>query len=214
MQYKAEERGNTSVLIVILALLYFAFGKLSFFFLSDNYFITIGVFASEGIALAFALYFGKRVIPGIFLGQFALAFSNGLDIGASGAIGVVNSIEALLGIWLLTKFRFDPRLQTFRDFGLLFGVIVLVLQPFSGFVSNAYLIYNGDIPVGDYMSSSLDWIIGNIVGQFLFTPFFIDVVYTLSEDRPITLFSFWLDNDYFFLPVGYCYQDRESLSTV
>ncbi len=191
-------KANTPVLIITLAFLYFVSGKLSFFFLSDNYFITIGLFAAEGISLAFALYFGKRVIPGIFLGQFALAFSNGLDIGASSAIGLVNSTEAFMALWILTKLKFDIKLSTFRDFGLLFGVIIIILQPYSGFVSNAYLLYNGDIPSGTYLSSSMNWIIGNTVGQFLYTPFLLLFFAHLHKINWFRFLSFGIATGLFF----------------
>ena len=94
---RSIEKTGSAMLIAVLAAAYFAFGKFSLLFLSENSFETIGVFASEGIALAFVLYYGPRVIAGIFLGQFALALSNGLDIDASAVIGIVNSTDAYLG---------------------------------------------------------------------------------------------------------------------
>ncbi|WP_297442019.1 hypothetical protein [Sulfurimonas sp.] len=62
--------------IFILAALYFLAGKLSLVLLHGIGIVNIGIFASEGIALAMLLYFAKRIWPGVFIGQFVLAFTN------------------------------------------------------------------------------------------------------------------------------------------
>ena len=176
-----------ALIISLLAFLYSSLGKFSFCFLAEGSFVSIGLFAAEGIALAFVLFFGRAVIPGIFIGQYFLAKSNGLDIDASLAIAFVNSFEAYLASIILTKLRLDIKLQTFRDFVLLFGTILFILQPVSAFVSNAYLVFDGDILPQEYFHSSIDWLIGNVIGQFLFTPF---VLLFLQVYRRIDIFFF------------------------
>lgn len=69
----AATPNNFLALNLLMALVYFASGKLSFALSYEYSIVTIVIFAAEGFALAAALILGKRILPGIFLGQFALA---------------------------------------------------------------------------------------------------------------------------------------------
>ena len=156
-----------------LALFYFLAGKFSLFFLHGNNIVNIGIFASEGIALAFILYFGPRVWIGIFLGQLALALSNDVPLLASLGIAIINSLEALLAYLLVQKFKLNIKLETFRDiFGLVL-LIIFILQPFSALLSNILLVLNDIVPQTNYLKSSFSWWFGNIMGQLLITPFLL-----------------------------------------
>ena len=71
--------------LLALASLYFAFGHLSFLISVAHVIVTPVFFVAEGIALAAAVLLGRKVWPGIFLGQLALAVSSGLDAIVTGA---------------------------------------------------------------------------------------------------------------------------------
>ncbi|WP_345979331.1 ATP-binding protein [Sulfurimonas sp. HSL3-2] len=160
---------------IAIAFLYIVTGKLSFDLLNNNEGINcIGLFAPEGIALAFALYFGKRVVPGIFIGQFVLAYTNNINFLPSFAVAVINSIEALIGIYVFNKFELSKELKTFRDaFGLVF-IIALILQPFSAIFSNAVLLLDGfHLTASEFLYAVFSWWFGNVMGQFLLTPFLL-----------------------------------------
>ena len=164
---------NSLLLIGILASLYYLTGMVSFELFAGEKIVNFGVFAPEGIALAFALYFGKRVIAGIFLGQFVLAFSNGIDFLPALEISAINSLEALLGIYLFKKFKISKSLKSFKDIVALTLFIVLLLQPFSAVSSNIVLYLHNDSVFDNFFSSVFAWWFGNIMGQLLFTPFLL-----------------------------------------
>ncbi|WP_456480168.1 ATP-binding protein [Nautilia sp.] len=160
-------------LIILLAFLYYVTGELSFKLFFGIKIINIGLFIPEGIALAFALYFGKKVLPGIFLGQFLLAFNNGIDLAPSVFIGIINTLEAYMGITLFKKFNLSVKLSAFRDITGLFILIFFVLQPFSAVVSNTVLSFYYKTGLNEFLIKVFSWWFGNIMGQMLFTPFLL-----------------------------------------
>ncbi len=157
--------------IFILALLYFLSGKVSLLLLNGHHIISTGVFASEGIALAFALYFGKNIWPGIFLGQLVLALNNDIALLPSIEISAINSMEAVIGVVLFQKYRLDKNLKSFRDVIGLAIIILFVLQIFSSVLSNMVLLFHTQIDSGSFVKSLFSWWFGNVMGQLLFTPF-------------------------------------------
>jgi len=169
---KAKITLNYSLLILELGLLYFIAGKLSFHYLHANGIVNIGVFASEGIALAFILFYGKRVWLGIFLGQFFLAYSNSIELIPSLGISTINSLEAVIGALIFKRLNLSVKLETFRDvLGLI--LIILTIQIFSAGLSNLLLMENGLVHSSDFLGSLFSWWFGNVMGQLLITPFLL-----------------------------------------
>lgn len=161
----------------ILAFLYVLTGKLSTIIFVSKKIITFSVFIPEGIALAFALYFGKSIIPGIFLGQVILALINHLNIFEAIGIGIINSLEALIAIYLFNKFKLSTTLKNFKDFFYLIGIIIFILQPFSTFFGNLVLSIGGKFN----LQNMFYWWIGNVLGQILFTPFLLILFNNLKK---------------------------------
>ena len=168
----SKDYKNTFLISTILAFLYFFAGKFSLLFLHGTSIVNIGVFISEGIALGFTLYFGKKVVAGIFIGQFFLAYSNDISIIYSLGIALINSLEALLGFYLFNTLKLNINLQTFKDiFGL--SAIILFIQLISASLANILLLMDGIITHDGYLLSSFSWWFGNIMGQLLFTPYLL-----------------------------------------
>ncbi|WP_188110008.1 ATP-binding protein [Sulfurimonas hydrogeniphila] len=164
---------RNSLLIFLLAFLYYASGTLSLSLLSGNSIINVGLFAAEGIALAFALYFGKKVLPGIFLGQFFLALGNEISFAVSLSIALINTAEAYLAVVLFKKFHLRVSLEKFRD---IFGLVLLiffVLQPLSALLSNTVLLMAHYISIEKFSLYLFSWWFGNVMGQLVFTPFLL-----------------------------------------
>ena len=156
--------------VLSLSFLYFISAKMSLLFLHGNSIVNIGLFSAEGVALAFILYFGKRVWLGVFIGQFLLAYSNDINIFTSLVISAINSLEAVLAVIVLDKLKFDIALKRFKDIALLFLVILFLLQPFSALLSNAALLLNNSIEATNFIHSSFSWWFGNVMGQMLIAP--------------------------------------------
>jgi|GEM_PF-6569817 len=151
-----------------LASLYFVFGHLSFFIAVSHYIVTPVFFISEGIALSMIILLGRRVWPGVFIGQLALAVSTGLGVMPSLIIALINSIEAILGVTLFKRWKIDPALNSTQHFGRFVALIFLILQPFSATFGAATLYYFDAIqPPQDFFLIWVNWWFGNCLGQFL-----------------------------------------------
>jgi signal transduction histidine kinase len=158
---------------VILAVLYFVTGKIIFAFMGGDTIITLSMFPPEGIALAFAVFYGKRVLPGVFAGQFLLAYFGGMSLFASLCIGLINTAEAWLGIVLFKKMKIDKSFPAFRDYIKFFALVVLILQPFSSITSNIVLLVTNQADGERFLYHVVSWWFGNIMGQIVFTPFLL-----------------------------------------
>ena len=158
------------LLILVLAFTYFITGVLSISLLSDGNIVTVGIFIPEGISLAFVLYFGKKIIPGIFLGQFILSsFYSHIGFIQAFEISIINSLEAFLALYLYERFSLSRSFKELRDvIGFVF-IIIFALQPFSAIVSNVILFSQIEMP-DSFIVSTFSWWFGNSMGQLVFTP--------------------------------------------
>lgn len=159
--------------MVGLGALYFLFGKLSFSMSVSHGIVTLVVFASEGIALAALILGGSKLWPGVFLGQFLLALSGGLPLGLALGISSINSLEAILGAMLFHRMGLRTGLDRMTDIAGLLLLIALVLQPFSAALGTFLLRIGGSLSAADHGRAFLSWWFGNLMGQFLFTPFLL-----------------------------------------
>jgi len=129
--------------IIVMALLYYGTGVLSLMMLQKDAIITVSAFVPEGFALAAVLIYGRSILPGIFLGQFLLAFSSGLPLVAALGISLVNTTEAGIALWIFRRFQLNRHFSHIRDlFGLLL-MIIFFLQPFSALLGNMVLYFFG-----------------------------------------------------------------------
>ncbi|MCK4492998.1 MAG: hypothetical protein KAU26_03025, partial [Methylococcales bacterium] len=114
---------------LLLALIYFLAGELSFSLKVSHHIITLVVFTSKGIALAAVILLGIRIIPGIFIGQLLLGLNNNLNLEIAVAIAIINSLEGLIALVLFHILHLREQLTRVRDIRNLFLLIFLVLQP-------------------------------------------------------------------------------------
>jgi PAS domain S-box-containing protein len=167
-----------------LAALYFVFGHASFLVQVDDVLVTPVLFVPEGIALAMVLRFGAALWPGVFAGQLVLALSRGLAPGPSAAIAVINSLEAVLAVWLFRRLKLDAGLPRARDLTGLLLLIFFILQPFSATLGNATLWAAGIIAdPGQLTSSWTNWWIGNALGQMLVAPLLLTLFAGVRDKR-------------------------------
>ncbi|AQA01551.1 diguanylate cyclase [Mycobacterium sp. MS1601] len=181
-----------AVAALVLTLLYLMLGRLTFTVSVEHSNVTSVVFAPEGIALAFAVMFGPRVAWGVLFGQTLLSIWSGPSVIGGLAIGVVNSLECVLGAFLFARWRISPTFGHPRDVLLFVAVVFLVLQPISATGGVSVLWAVGAAPLdripdllepfwihgiqqpltdaGEIPSAWLHWWIGNAVGQVLIAP--------------------------------------------
>ena len=157
-----------------LAALYFIFGHISFLTTVSHYIVTPVFFVPEGIALAAVIVLGRRVWPGILLGQLALAMSTGLEFLPSLIIALINSVEALIGATLFRRWKLSLAINSVRDLSRLMLMIFLILQPFSATLGITTLLTFDVIQESQSQFQAWAyWWFGNCMGQFLITPFLL-----------------------------------------
>lgn len=172
-----------------LAALYFTFGYVSFSTTVTHYIVTPVFFVAEGIALAAVIVLGARIWPGIFIGQFALALSTGLEPVPSSVIAIINSLEALIGFTLFRFWKINPLFHTVRDLTHLFAMIFFILQPFSATLGTLTLMFFDAIRESQhYLQAWVYWWFGNCLGQFLIAPFLL-IAFSLSDRLNVILKS-------------------------
>ena len=162
--------------IVLLTLLYFAFGRLIFASDSQTSILSPLFFIPEGIALAFALLYGRTMAIGVFVGQLLLALSTGDNAWQAIGLGCTNGLEALLASLLAQGLKLDVRLQKQRDFWILTGLIIFILQPFSATASILILNKFASNSTAGEASIQVQWIyrwLSNAIPQTQLTPFLL-----------------------------------------
>src|SRR5262249_46551133 len=103
------------VKVALLAAVYFGAAKvgLSMAFVAEQ--VTAG-WPPTGIALAALILFGFRAWPGIALGAFLANATANAPLGAAAVIALGNTLEALVGAWLLCSLvKFEPALGRVND---------------------------------------------------------------------------------------------------
>ena len=95
-----SQRFSGLPLIGILAVIYFIAGKLGLM-LASLQASASPVWPPAGIALAALLLLGYRAWPAIFIGAFLVNVTTAGNVATSFAIGTGNTLEALVGAWLV-----------------------------------------------------------------------------------------------------------------
>src|SRR5205814_1738028 len=118
-------------LIGILAIIYFIAGKLGLM-LASLHASASPVWPSAGIALAALLLLGYRAWAAIFVGAFLVNVTTAGNVATSLAIATGNTLEGLVGVWLVNRFAggtyvFDRPQGVFK-FALAAGIST-VLSP-------------------------------------------------------------------------------------
>ncbi|HQW19057.1 MAG TPA: EAL domain-containing protein [Rhodocyclaceae bacterium] len=171
--------GNAVARILLVATLYFFSGQASFSLSVSHGIVTLVVFLAEGFALSAAIIWGRRIWPGIFLGQLLLALFNNLAWPLALGVSVINSIEAIIGATLFRRMNIRLEYDRLRDVGLLLTLIFLILQPFSATLGVLLLWSGGVIDNASLQNAWLSWWLGNSLGQTIMTPLLL----TLSVSR-------------------------------
>jgi TolB-like protein/integral membrane sensor domain MASE1/class 3 adenylate cyclase/Flp pilus assembly protein TadD len=156
-------------LIGILAVIYFIAGKLGLM-LASLHASASPVWPPAGIALAASLLLGYRAWPAIFIGAFLVNVTTAGNVATSFAIAAGNTLEALVGAWLVNRFAggtnvFD-RLQGVFKFALAAGISTII-SPAFGVTS---LGVAGFADWANYGAIWLTWWLGDATGDLVFTP--------------------------------------------
>jgi integral membrane sensor domain MASE1 len=170
-------------MVLALALIYFASAKLGLTLAFSNESVTT-IWPPTGIALAALVLWGRGLWPGILLGAFLANVTTDVPVYTAAGIAVGNTLEAVVGAWLLERFSFRPTLLRLRD---LFALVVL-----GAVISTAVSATIGlaSLSVGDSLSESALttwrlWWLGDMGGDLLVAPaIFVLVTHWPYRDLP------------------------------
>jgi PAS domain S-box-containing protein len=156
-----------------LAALYFVAGKvgLSLALIHPS---ASAIWAPSGIALAALLLMGIRVWPAIFVGAFLVNETTAGSLATSLAIAAGNTLEAVVGSYLVTRFAsgrksFDQVGDIFK-FAALAGLCSTSVSATIGVTS---LSLAGFAPWASYGAVWLTWWLGDATGVLLVAPLLI-----------------------------------------
>ncbi len=159
--------------LLALAVVYFAAAKLGLM-LAFVHASATAVWPPTGIALASMLLLGPRVWPAILLGAFLANVTTAGNLWTSLGIATGNTLEGVLGAWLVTRFgNGSDAFERARDvlsFGALAGFLATTVSATIGVTSLAlgsYASWN------DYGAIWLTWWLGDVAGALVVAPVLI-----------------------------------------
>ena len=153
-----------------MALAYFAAAQLGLA-LAYGESTASAVWPPAGIALAALVVFGPRLWPGVLLGALLAEATSGVPLGSALGITAGNTLEALIGSFLLLRVaRLRTRLDRVRDVLALTGAgaAACAVGATVGFTS---LWLGGVVPLDALGSVWSTWFLGDAGGVLIVAPF-------------------------------------------
>jgi PAS domain S-box-containing protein len=129
------------------------------------------IWPPTGIALAALLLLGYRVWPGIFLGAFVVNLATAGTVATSLGIGLGNTLEGVLGCYLVRRFAGGVRVfdqpSTIFGFTALAGIVATSVSALVGVTS---LLLGGLARMADAPAILATWWMGDGAGALMVTP--------------------------------------------
>ena len=132
------------------------------------------IWLPSGFTLAVLLLGDSRYLSSIFLGAFVASLAVGDSIGVSAGIALGNTLEPLLGWWLLTHcVKIDIALNRLRDFILILFFAAPLSACVSALLGVTTLVASDRISSEEWVSNLISWWMADTLGIILVTPFII-----------------------------------------
>jgi PAS domain S-box-containing protein len=161
--------GHYVLRVGILFALYFSTAKLGLLLGAVGGFAT-AVWPPTGISLVALSLFGSRLWPGIALGAFLVNASAGAPLPAAFGMALGNSVEALLGAYLLRRVEFHPSLDRLRDVIGLVGLAAVLSTLVSAAIGATSGWLGGAISSADYLNAWWTWWVGDMMSDLVLAP--------------------------------------------
>lgn len=143
------------------------------------------VWAPTGIALAVLLIRGYHLWPGVLVGAIVANLWTGAPAAAAVGMGIGNTLEALIGVYALSRIPgFHRSLDRLADvFGfILFAAVISTAVSATIGVSSLY--FGGIVPSAKFAETWRAWWLGDLIGDLLVAP--VILVWTIKPriDEP------------------------------
>jgi PAS domain S-box-containing protein len=153
-----------------IAATYYGAAKLGLALAFENSSIT-AVWPPTGIALAALVLCGRRYWPAVALGAFFANSWTGLPLVSTLGITAGNTLEALVGAYLLLNVaRFRPSLDRVRDVLALVAFAAVLSTMVSATFGVTSLWIGGEIDAGQLPSAWRLWWLGDMGGDLIVAP--------------------------------------------
>ena len=156
--------------ICLLFCIYFLAAKFGLGISPVSGFATL-VWPPTGIALVALFIFGKNMWPGVFLGAFLVNFMTGAPLIIALGIAAGNTLEAVVGAYLLGRFNFNASLERLDDVLALIFCAALLSTMISATVGVTSLFFAGIVSVASYATTWTAWWIGDMLGNLIIASF-------------------------------------------
>jgi len=168
--------------VLLIAAAYFASGKLGLALAYTQGNVT-AIWPPTGIALGALVVWGYRFWPGVALG--ALLANATTDVPALTTLGIAtgNTLEALAGAALLSRFDFRPSLDRVRDVFALILCAGVLSTMVSASIGNASLLLGGQIDADRFGFFWRLWWLGDMGGDLLVAPVLLLVASRVAWPR-------------------------------
>lgn len=181
MNVKLPLKYKLDLKIIGVAVLYYLSARLGYFFAFEGS-TALPAWPPSGIGFALIILLGRSSWPGITIGSLVanvMAYWNDphlpaqVIIGMSSLIAVGNTVEALMGnylvkVWIKDDFPFKNAKNAFR-----FLFVTLIMCWFGAGIGTAGLYLNNLVLPENLLRAGISWWVGNVVGILLFTPFIL-----------------------------------------
>src|SRR5216110_933070 len=163
-------RWHTAASILAVAAMYFCAGRFGLSLALANPSAS-AIWPPAGLALAALLLWGYRLWPGIFLGAFLVNFTTTGTPVADLGIAAGNTLEALLGAWLVNRYvhgvkAFDRAFDIFK-FVLVAGMVSTAVGATFGATS---LCLGHEARWEQYPVIWSTWWLGDMLGALIVAP--------------------------------------------
>lgn len=132
------------------------------------------VWPPTGVALAALLLYGRSLWPGVFIGAFLVNYHTQGTVLSSIGIATGNTLEALAGLWLVTRFaggvKAFARTHNFFKYLLVAAFLSTTLSATFGVTS---LCLSGFSSWDQYGGVWFTWWLGDMVSNIVVTPLIV-----------------------------------------
>jgi integral membrane sensor domain MASE1 len=141
------------------------------------------IWPPTGIALAALVLLGPSVWPGVALGAFLANAWTGVPLVAVLGITCGNTLEAVVGAYLLRRVDFMPSLERVRDVLALVALAAVGSTAIAATIGVGSLIVADEVSIDDFGSVWRVWWLGDMGGDLLVAPLILAAAAQWPFDR-------------------------------
>lgn len=155
--------------ILAVALVYIIVAKLSFRFAGYSETV-LPIWPPAGYSQGVVLIAGAALAPGITLGSLVTTLTSPDQVWHRDVVAAINNtLQPLVGLWLLRRVGFINALQRIKDVGALIGFGALIPATVSATIGVTYFCLTTSMGWENYGSAWFSWWIGNVTGVVVIT---------------------------------------------